>query len=486
MPRDANLSAAERVLAALDADPALMPRDEAAEIEQLPIAQVTSRLGELGLAAAMPSDLRRIIVEASAASARRRLRWRRSAAALAGALAATVVLVLAYHAPPGRKVADASDVSRVQNRSASAGAPESVVLAPSAAPHLATAGDLVPRLLELAVHGDAQAQFALGLLYAIGECGAEKSYQQSVDWWRHADALGSRAAHEALGLATLFRDGQPLPPKWADLVAFIVKERASLEKLPAIVVAARLGMMVDPARLSSGWTGTFEAVVAWAAVRDGQDVDALRAFAAKYHGNFYAELALDRITRLLRFTSSFAIDTDAACRIAASYSLIDEDGKRTLHIWSLPSGRLVRTLSMSWPIAGAVVLDGTIAVLSNQEVGLFDLETGAKKQSIPMSIPKHAIRLLVASVDGKKLLLIETEAAEGLSARSPKPDGGLANSVAGVLLKLREPGPAPVRVLDVASGEIQSVMSNLLRISSGQLNCYGENAERRFFLEGRP
>jgi hypothetical protein len=347
--------------------------------------------------------------------------------------------------------------------------------------------------LELAVHGDPQAQFALGLLYAIGEGGATKSYEQSVDWWRRADALGSLAAREALGLATLFRDEKPLPPKWANVVASIVNDRASLEKLSAWLVAVRLSAMVNAPLFSYSWTSSqgapdLSVEPAWAAVIDDQDVGALRAFAAKFHHNFYAELALNRTTRLLRFTSSVGIDTDAACRIASSYSLTSEDGKRTLRIWSLPSGRPMFTLSMPSPITNAVLLDGYIAVLSDLQVGLFDLQTRSIKQSIPIQpiMPIRSIQPLVASVDGKKLLLVESEAADGLLVESWRSDGSVTNSAREMALRFHKPAPAPVRVLDVDSGEIQSVMSNLLQVSSNKLNCYGESTERRSFLESRP
>ena len=450
MPHDADRgSSAERLLVALDADPALMEQDETAEIEVLPIWDVKSRLSELGLAAAIPADLRRMIVKSSAPSvvllkARRRFGWRQPAAALAGALAAIIVLLLADHALRDRKNADAANVSLVQNKAASTRELEAIALSRTVLPPAAIASDLVPRLLELAVHGDPQAQFALGLLYAIGEGGANKSYEQSVDWWRRADALGSLPAREALGLATLFRDERPLPPKWANLVASIVKDRASLEKLSARPVAVRLSAMVNPPRLSYSWTGSFEAPDlsverGWAAVKDDQDVSALRAFAAKFHDNFYVELALNRITRLLRFTPSVAIDTDGACRIASSYSLTSEDGKRALRIWSLPSGRPMGTLSMPSPITHAILLGGYIAVLSDMQAGLFDLQTRSMRQSIPIQpiIPIRSIQPLVASVDGKKLLLVEPEAAEGLLVESPRSDGSVANSAREVLQRLQ-------------------------------------------------
>jgi hypothetical protein len=83
----------------------------------------------------------------------------------------------------------------------------------------------------------------------------------------------------------------------------------------------------------------------------------------------------------------------------------------------------------------------------------------------------------------KKLLLVEPEAAEGLLVESPRSGGSVANSAREVLQRLHKPAPAPVRVLDVGSGEIGSVMSNLLQVSSNKLNCYGESTERRSFLE---
>jgi hypothetical protein len=236
---------------------------------------------------------------------------------------------------------------------------------------------------------------------------------------------------------------------------------------------------------SSVDTSDMSAERAWLAIRDGEDIGVLRAFVAKFHGSFYAELALDRITRLLRFTSAFGVDTDAACQIAASYSLTDQDGKRTLRIWSLPSGRLMRSFFTSAPITGTVLLDGYVAASSDREVNLFDLQRGSIKQWIriqPMAIPSS--RPLVPSPDGKRLLLADSEAGERLLAESTGSDGRVF--VGEELGRLSKTPPAPVRVLDVDSGEIRSVMSNLLRVSSEKLNCYGVNAERRSFLESSP
>jgi hypothetical protein len=506
MPHDPHRgSAAQRLLAALDADPALIEPDDTAEIEVLPISDVESRLGELGLSAAIPAELRRMMAQSSTASmARRRFGWRQPAAALAGALAATIVLLLSGHALRDVKIADVANVSPVQNKAASTRELETIALTPpnslpanspaTDSPHGAMASDWVLGLEELAEQNDPQAQFALGLLYAIGEGGVEKSYEQSVGWWKLADALGSSEAREALDLATVFRDQKPLPPKWANLVASIVRDRASFEKLSAKAIAARLSAMVNPPRLILKSTAPLGPDApdmpvdrAWATVKDGRDVDALRAFAEKFHDSFYGVLALNRITRLLRFTSSFGIDTDTACRIASSYSLTTDDSRRTLRIWSLPSGRLMHKLSMPSPITHAVLLDGYIAVLSDQQVGLFDLETGLEKQSVPIQSPlNRSIQPLVASADGKKLLLVESEAAEWLLVEAPRPDGSISNSFGGVLLGLHKPAPAPVRVLDVGSGEIRSVMSNLLQVSSSKPNCYGESTKRRVFLESRP
>jgi hypothetical protein len=81
-------------------------------------------------------------------------------------------------------------------------------------------------------------------------------------------------------------------------------------------------------------------------------------------------------------------------------------------------------------IIGAVLLEGTIAVLSDKqvslEVSLFDLQTGSKKQSIPIQpMPIQQGLPLVASADGKKLLLADSEAGEQILAASPRSDGSL-------------------------------------------------------------
>jgi TPR repeat protein len=544
--------AAQCILAALDADPALMEHDDTTEIEVLPISDVKSRLGELGFAAALPSNLRRMIVESSAPSAGllnvltsdtesietkplsditsglqqlginyraglaevrvlarqhsgaaegrqhrdmapRRFGWRQPAAVLAGAMAAMIVLLLADHALHDRTIAESANVSTLQTKTTIGKELEKPALTDADSPVGAPASDLVGvrGLEELAGGDDPQAQFALGILYATGEGGVKKSYEQSVDWWTRADALGSSEAREALGLATLFRDERPLPRKWANLVTSLVKDRASFEKLSAREMAVRVSTVANAAG-DSGSTVTsnvaasdMSAERAWATMKDGQDVGELRAFAAKFQGNFYAELAINEVTRLLRFTSSFAIDTDAACRMASSYSLTNQDGKRTLRIWSLPSGRLMRDFSMSAAITGTVLLDGTIAVASDKEVNLFDLLSGAERQSIPIqSMPVPSSVPLVASADGKKLLLADSEAVDQLLVDPPRSNGGV--SVREILRREFKHAPAPVRVLDVDSGEIRSVMSNLVRVSWKKLNCYGVDAERRSFVESSP
>jgi hypothetical protein len=468
--------AAQRILAALDADPVLMVHDDTPEIEVLPISGVKSRLGELGLAAAMPSDLRRMIVESSAPSAGllnvlmsdtesietkplsdvtsglqqlginyraglaevkdlarqhsgaaegrqhrdmapRRFGWRQPAVVLAGAMAATIVLLLADHALHDRTIAESANVSSLQTGTASGKELETPALTQASSPLGAPASDLVKvrGIEELAGRDDPQAQFVLGLPDATGEGGVKKS-----------DVAASDMSAER----------------------------------------------------------------AWATMKDGQDVGELRAFAAKFHGNFYAELAINKVTRLLRFTSSFAIDTDAACRMASSYSLTNQDGKRTLRIWSLPSGRLIRNFSMSATITGTVLLDGTIAVLSEKAVNLFDLQSGVEKQSVPIrsmpiqSMPNPSNVPLVPSADGKKLLLADSEAGDGLLVDPPRSNGGV--SVREIVRREFKHAPAPVRVLDVDSGEIRSVMSNLVRVSWNKMNCYGVDAERRSFVESSP
>jgi hypothetical protein len=224
---------------------------------------------------------------------------------------------------------------------------------------------------------------------------------------------------------------------------------------------------------------------AWLAIKDGEDIGVLRAFAAKFHDNFYAELALDRITRLLQSTPAFWVDTDAACQMAASYSLTDQDGNRTLRIWSLPGGRLTRSFSTSAPITGTVLLHGYVAASSDREVNVFDLQSGSIKQWIRIQpTPMPSSWPLVPSADGKKLLLADSEAGERLLAESTGADGSVF--LGEELRSLSKTPPAPVRVLDVDSGEIRPVMSNLLRVSSERLNCYGVNTERRSFLESSP
>jgi hypothetical protein len=56
-------SAAKEILAALDADPALIEHYDPTEIEAIPLASIQARLIELGLRPTIPLRLQRLILE---------------------------------------------------------------------------------------------------------------------------------------------------------------------------------------------------------------------------------------------------------------------------------------------------------------------------------------------------------------------------------------------------------------------------------------
>jgi hypothetical protein len=63
-------SAPERILAALEADPALIEHFDTSAIEALPVSAIRNRLEQLALPSSIPSDLRKLIVESSNPAAR--------------------------------------------------------------------------------------------------------------------------------------------------------------------------------------------------------------------------------------------------------------------------------------------------------------------------------------------------------------------------------------------------------------------------------
>lgn len=262
-------------------------------------------------------------------------------------------------------------------------------------------------LLELAAQSDRQAQFVVGLLYATGQGGAENNYEQSLNWWKQAAESGSAEAAEALTLAAVFRDDGPLPQKWVDLVAFVTRDKDSFEKLSPKEIASKITAMANikvestTADARDTETPDLSAQRAWISLRDSSDVGALKRFANRFRENIYGELALDRTTNLLRYTDSFHLDSDGACKVASSYSLSDTY-RKTVRIWSLPTGRLKHIFSVPDRINRTALLGGYIAIPTDHQVTLFDVQSGSIKHSIAFEQSGD----LIASQDAKQLLLL--------------------------------------------------------------------------------
>jgi hypothetical protein len=316
-------------------------------------------------------------------------------------------------------------------------------------------------LLELAAQSDRQAQFVVGLLYATGQGGAEKNYGQSLNWWKQAAESGSAEAAEALTLAAVFRGDGPLPQKWADLAAFVTRDKDSFEKLSPKEIASKITAMANikvestTADARDTETPDLSAQRAWMSLRDSSDVGALKNFATKFRENLYGERALNRTTKLLRYMDSFHLDSDGACQIASSYSLSDTY-RKTVRIWSLPTGRLKHVFSMPDRITGTALLGGYVAVLTDRQVTLFDAQSGSAKQSMALKESEY----LIASQDGKQPLLLGNSDGIGRGARSIASSSSIAVGEGGT-------------ILNVDTGETKPVASRTFRLSRSQSNCNG-------------
>lgn len=152
--------------------------------------------------------------------------------------AATIALVLGYYLAPGIQ-------SRYQGRET---AHEQTVLASSRPPG-ATAGAnaadsaSLPQLRQMAEHGDAAAENAIGLLYAQGDDkeGVDHDEKEAARWFTKAAEHGNTAAQSKLG--SLYWSGRGVPQDFNKAYFWTVLARAGgdeASKALAPFIAARL------------------------------------------------------------------------------------------------------------------------------------------------------------------------------------------------------------------------------------------------------
>jgi GAF domain-containing protein len=150
--------------------------------------------------------------------------------------AATIALVLGYYLAPGIQ-------SRFQGREQ---ASDQTVLASSRPPAAAvTSADTasLPQLQQMATHGDAAAENALGLLYAQGDNkeGVSHDEKEAARWFTKAAEHGNIVAQSKLG--SLYWSGRGVPQDFNKAYFWTVLARAAgdpASKALAPFVAARL------------------------------------------------------------------------------------------------------------------------------------------------------------------------------------------------------------------------------------------------------
>ncbi len=153
--------------------------------------------------------------------------------------AATIFLVLGYYLAPAIQ-------ARFQDRGSTV---EQTVLASSHAPTLrlapADSADTasLPQLLQMAAHGNAAAENALGLLYAQGDDkqGVSRDEKEAARWFTKAAEGGSIVAQSKLG--SLYWSGRGVPQDFNKAYFWTVLARAGgdqASKALAPFVAARL------------------------------------------------------------------------------------------------------------------------------------------------------------------------------------------------------------------------------------------------------
>jgi hypothetical protein len=459
---------AARLLEALSSD----PEQPATIIKKKPLAGVTSDLQRLGI------NYRAGLAEVSALAQQhsaggdgarystviRRLGWQKPRAtryavtALAGAMAATFVLLVLDSTPHygGVTIDDEH--------------------ATSAVGELANGLVLTRGLKELAERRDPQAQFVLGLFYATGQGGLEKSYEKSIDWWNRAVASGSSEAKEALSVAG-FRDEGPLPQKWANIVTSLVKDKSSFDNLSPKEVAEKLTAMVnvtvDPMNVTTdvalGNPARLSVYDTWLTVKNGGDVNALKAFAAQYRDNFYGEMAVNEATAILKYGHHFDIHFDKACTFATSTSpSIDVDKVR---IWSLPAGQLKYKFSLSGPVTEMALSKDAKRLLLDRPAPQIERRTVDADGSVTTSFENGETYVVKQS---GYVTVIERRSF-GVSRPYSVKDG----------VKMPDP-ETPVRVLNIETGEISSISSSRVLVevdTSDVTTCFGTKGNSSTFSE---
>jgi putative methionine-R-sulfoxide reductase with GAF domain len=153
--------------------------------------------------------------------------------------AATIALVLGYYLAPGIQ-------SRYQGRETG---PEQTVLASSRPPGatISSANSVdaanLPQLREMAAHGDAGAENAIGLMYAQGDDkeGIDHDEKEAARWFTKAAEHGNTVAQSKLG--SLYWSGRGVPQDFNKAYFWTVLARAGgdeASKALAPFIAARL------------------------------------------------------------------------------------------------------------------------------------------------------------------------------------------------------------------------------------------------------
>jgi hypothetical protein len=133
---------------------------------------------------------------------------------------------------------------------------------------------------------------------------------------------------------------------------------------------------------------------AWADAKEASWWD-LRDAANLFAGTLYAELVKARLASLRpdanqsvigvagatrKLTSSYRAWADTACRLAVSFDALRLDSG--IHIWSMPDGQPIVTISPPYITMNVVLSQHYIAIAGNDNVALYDARTGSLLRSI--------------------------------------------------------------------------------------------------------
>lgn len=214
--------------------------------------------------------------------------------------------------------------------------------------------------------------------------------------------------------------------------------KRALVALPRLIMAG-LGALVLSGGLAPAVAGPIEdgnaAVVHadhakdWAKVKDTADRWVLEAF-VKLHGNtVYGEIAGDRLARIRTDanqpvlgptgrtspqTNLFLARADSTCRFALTFR--DDDGGRTVRLWSMPNGEPIATVLLPFKIVSVAVSQDYLAIEGPRSIRLYDVKTGSFLRSIDEVDPgKPGTADLFFSEDGKELFSASTIRHAGVS-----------------------------------------------------------------------